>query len=269
MRAPAKPKQQSTTPKNRTAGQKWCNLSQPPLPLCLPLPLLLLTPLCCLVFACDRKANINSTLAPRAKFASFAINSSPQQQQWERERQQQLETFAPRRGNFCQFIDEFWLTRDAEKKRKRKQAARQMKIRNNNKKQALPQATTHTHTHSPTHTPTPPHTCVCVLPRDLALANESIRNMPHKLVNQKWPKVCANNNNNEKRFSHFPNFPVFLFMIFLVSYLMIWQSLSIKICLLCMKVCLSSLLRLGCAYIFYYYSAHNCNLWQALCLVLA
>lgn len=60
-----------------------------------------------------------------------------------------------------------------------------MKIRNNNKKEVLPQATTLTNT--PAHSPTLPHThtCVFVLPRDLALANESIRNMPHKLVNQK------------------------------------------------------------------------------------
>lgn len=107
---PTNRRQQSTTPKNRTAGQKWCNLSQSPSPRHFPLSLLLLlTPLCCLLFACDRKANINSTLAPRAKFASSAINSRQQQQQQqrERERQQQLATFAPRRGNFCQFIDEF------------------------------------------------------------------------------------------------------------------------------------------------------------------
>lgn len=56
-----------------------------------------------------------------------------------------------------------------------------MKIRNNNKKEALPKATTPTHTHSPTHTHTQAHShtgiCVCVLPRDMAMANR---------INQKY-----------------------------------------------------------------------------------
>jgi len=199
---PAKNQSNNYTPKHTHTHigftAKWCNLSTTPLPLSLPLRTTL-----AVLFACpmwEKNVSRNSSrkmlwglqlIRIAMKWWKFVVCSccccrlSAQQQQ-----QQQhavASSKLPRScGNFCQSIDEFWLTKETKQIwiDKQQQLLEQLK---------QPKAVTHNqYTHPHTHPYTWERQGICNKnPKEKKARNFSfcpLIEILGKLVNQNWPK---------------------------------------------------------------------------------